>query len=110
MKDYFGVDPLSWTPHRWSRRETRWQTNRSGTHRSSSDRGSGWCDRGAPRPRCRRSSALRPGRSGYGRSRPPVMRGRGTTGGSVADGEDRRDPPPFTRHLRVAEHPRGVGG
>jgi hypothetical protein len=37
-----GVDPLSWTPHRWSWRDTRWQTKRSGIRRSSSDRWSGW--------------------------------------------------------------------
>src|SRR5690606_4506564 len=30
-----GVDPVSWTPHRWRWRSPRWQRRVSGTHRSS---------------------------------------------------------------------------
>lgn len=55
-----GVDPVSWTPHRCIRRSSRWQTGRSGTHRSSGGRWWPWRDPGERRPRCRRSSAHRP--------------------------------------------------
>ena len=75
-----GVDPVSWTPHRWSRRSSRWQQRRSGTRRSSSDRWSVWSAQGGRRLRCRRSSGRRPGRLDCGSSSPRVMPGAATAG------------------------------
>lgn len=64
-----GLDPVSWTPQGSFWRRSRWQTNRSGTPRSSRDKWSSWHAAGAPRHRWRRSSAPHHGRSRCGLSR-----------------------------------------
>jgi hypothetical protein len=67
-----GLDPVSWTPQGSFWRRSRWQTNRSGTRRSSSDKWSSWLAPGAARRRWRRSSAPPHGRSPCGSSRTPA--------------------------------------